>query len=138
MAFSRPEDQARAPRAIRLISQWHAQAGRQTVADVLQDMMAETGYLAGLLQTGQQQAARNVQKLLAKAQQTERIRIEEFLAYLGNVRESGSREGEARTTAEGVVQIMSVHQAKGLEFPPGGAGRCRLWGQRWPGHPFVG
>lgn len=117
VAFSRPEDQARAQRAISLIEQWHAQAGRQTVAEVLQAMLAQTGYLAGLLQVGQTRAARNVKKLLVNAQQTERIRIEEFLTYLTHVRQSGSREGEARTTAEGVVQIMSVHQAKGLEFP---------------------
>lgn len=117
VTFSRPEDQTRASRAISLITQWHVQAGRQTVAQVLQTMMTQTGYVAGLLQVGQTRAARNVQKLLVNAQQTERIRIEEFLDYLTHVRQSGSREGEARTTAEGVVQIMSVHQAKGLEFP---------------------
>ena len=117
VTFSRLEDQERAQRALSLIDRWHAQAGRQTVAELLQAMISQTGYLAGLLQVGQTRAARNIQKLLTQAQQTERIRIEEFLTYLAHMRQSGSREGEARTTAEGVVQIMSVHQAKGLEFP---------------------
>jgi ATP-dependent helicase/nuclease subunit A len=36
---------------------------------------------------------------------------------VAGLRDSGTREGEARATAEGAVQIMSVHAAKGLEFP---------------------
>lgn len=115
--FTQPQDQSRTAHAIAMIEQWHAQAGRQTVAELLQTILNQTAYLAGLFQTGQTRAARNVQKLLTNAQLSERIQVEEFLTYLSNVRDSGSREGEARTTADGAVQIMSVHQAKGLEFP---------------------
>jgi ATP-dependent helicase/nuclease subunit A len=43
--------------------------------------------------------------------------VGKFLEYVGVLRDSGTREGAAWATAEGVVQIMSVHAAKGLEFP---------------------
>jgi ATP-dependent helicase/nuclease subunit A len=39
------------------------------------------------------------------------------LEYVANLRDSGTREGEARATVGDAVQIMSVHAAKGLEFP---------------------
>ena len=45
------------------------------------------------------------------------VGVGEFLEYVAGLRDSGTREGEARAAAEGAVQIMSVHAAKGLEFP---------------------
>jgi ATP-dependent exoDNAse (exonuclease V) beta subunit len=43
--------------------------------------------------------------------------VSELLNYVRLARDVDMREGEARTLAEGSVQIMSIHQAKGLEFP---------------------
>ena len=45
------------------------------------------------------------------------VPVHEFLEYIDNLRAGASREGEARATAGDVVRIMSVHAAKGLEFP---------------------
>ena len=56
-------------------------------------------------------------KLLADAHASSLVGVGEFLEYVSGLRDSGTREGEARATAEGAVQIMSVHAAKGLEFP---------------------
>ena len=39
------------------------------------------------------------------------------LHYLGDLRVEEVREGEAIVEIAGAVQIMTVHKAKGLEFP---------------------
>ncbi len=62
-------------------------------------------------------AARNVAKLLADAHEAGIVSVAEFLEYVAALRDSEAREGEARAVAEGVAQIMSVHAAKGLEWP---------------------
>ncbi len=111
------EDGGRAARAATIISDLHAQAGRAPVADLLKAFLDATGYRAALLAAGQARAARNAAKLLADAHASGLVSVGEFLAYVAGLRDSGTREGEARASAEGVVQIMSVHAAKGLEFP---------------------
>lgn len=110
-------DAGRATRAANLIAGLHQRAGRATVSDLLKVFLDETGHLAALVQTGQQRAVRNVEKLLADALTSSLVSVSDFLAYVAGLRDSGTREGEARTTREGAVQIMSVHAAKGLEFP---------------------
>jgi ATP-dependent exoDNAse (exonuclease V) beta subunit len=45
------------------------------------------------------------------------VGVAAFLEYMEGLRDSGGREGEARATPEGAVQLMTVHAAKGLEFP---------------------
>jgi ATP-dependent helicase/nuclease subunit A len=104
-------------RAHKIIKRLHEQAGRITVAELLKAFLDATGYQAALLAAGQPRAARNVAKLLADTHASGIVSAGEFLAYVTGLRDAGTREGEARSTAEGAVQIMSVHAAKGLEFP---------------------
>jgi len=111
------EDGPRAERAVTVITSLHSQVGRSPVADVLKALLDETGYRAALIQAGQSRAARNVSKLLADAHASGIVGVGEFLEYVTGLRDTGTREGEARATTEGAVQIMSVHAAKGLEFP---------------------
>mgnify|MGYP001088860697 CR=1 FL=1 len=111
------EDVARSARAAAVIADVHGRVGRATVADVLKAFLDATDYRAALIQAGQARGARNVAKLLADAHVSGIVGVGEFLEYVGGLRDAGTREGEARATAEGAVQIMSVHAAKGLEFP---------------------
>ncbi len=110
-------DATAAARASRLIAGLHAQVGRVSVADMLKAFLDATDYRAALRCAGDTRAARNVAKLLADAQASGLVGVGEFLESVANLKESGAREGEARATAEGAVQIMSIHAAKGLEFP---------------------
>jgi len=107
----------RLERALARIEGWHRLAGRAHVADLLQRILLDTHYQAALMAAGQRRAARNVAKLLADARASELVGVGEFLEYVDSLRDVGAREGEARPTSEGAVQLMTVHAAKGLEFP---------------------
>jgi ATP-dependent helicase/nuclease subunit A len=111
------EDGRQAERTIGVITDLHKRVGRSPVADVLKALLDATGYRAALIQAGESRGARNVSKLLADAHTSGIVSVGEFLEYVSGLRDSGTREGEARATVEGAVQIMSVHAAKGLEFP---------------------
>ncbi|MGC9360191.1 MAG: UvrD-helicase domain-containing protein [Anaerolineae bacterium] len=100
-----------------LLEKWQQLAGRTHVADLLQRILIDAHYQAALIAAGETRAARNVTKLLTDARVSELVGVGEFLEYVANLRDVGAREGEARPTAEGVVQLMTVHAAKGLEFP---------------------
>jgi ATP-dependent helicase/nuclease subunit A len=111
------DEVGRALEARDLIRRLHGQVGRTAVADVLKAFLDATGYRAALLRAGEERAAHNVAKLLADAHASEIVGVGTFVAYVAELRDVAPREGEARSIAAGAVQIMTVHQAKGLEFP---------------------
>jgi len=128
------DDTTQSRHAVALIEEMNGLAGRVTVADLLKHFVDATGYRGLLLAAGDTRAARNVSKLLLDAQRSGIVSAGAFLEYVSGLRAAGSREGEARADSSGAVQIMSVHQAKGLEFPVivigdaggGGGGRSTL------------
>jgi ATP-dependent helicase/nuclease subunit A len=101
-----------------LIAELHDLSGRAAVAEVLKRFLDMTHYRALLSAAPQgHRLRRNVDKLLADARASRLISLGEFLEYVQTLEDSGAREGEAPVEAGGAVQLMTVHKAKGLEFP---------------------
>ncbi len=112
------EDRQQAEFARQLITRLHQQAGRVSVAQLLKTFLDATYYRATLrLVPGGERLRRNVDKLLADAHRSELVSVAEFLEYIATLGDVGARESEAPTEAGGAVQLMTIHKAKGLEFP---------------------
>ena len=112
-----PDEAACAAAAAKRLTRLRQLVGRASVADVLKALYDDTGYPAVLTAAGQGRGSRNLAKLLDDAHRSGLVGVGEFLEYVERLRDVGAREGEARALSEGAVQIMSVHAAKGLEFP---------------------
>lgn len=111
------KDDAHVARAVQIVDNLHSLAGRAPVASLLESFVNDTDYRAALIRSGNARAARNVSKLLVDAHNSGIVSAGEFLAYIKGLRSGASREGEAPATAGDIVRIMTVHAAKGLEFP---------------------
>jgi ATP-dependent helicase/nuclease subunit A len=112
------DDRQRAEFARQVVAGLHAQAGRVSVAYLLKSFLDATQYRAALqLVPGGERLRRNIDKLLADAHRSELASVAEFLEYVSVLRDVGTRESEAPTEAGGAVQLMTIHKAKGLEFP---------------------
>lgn len=130
------EKQAGVKRICELVSYLHPRVGRLSVADTLKRFLDHSGYRPALRLAGQTRALHNVDKLLHLAHRSAFVSTADFLQYVSELRGGIAREGEARIAGEDAVQIMSVHQAKGLQFPilvlgdisyrPPGYTRCLL------------
>lgn len=113
-----PDDLPRALHGRELLEELHTMAGRVPAAALLKHLLDKTHYRAGL-QTFENgaRAQRNVDKLLADAHASGLVSVREFVEYAQTLRDAGARESEAPTEAGRAVQLMTVHKAKGLEFP---------------------
>jgi len=134
-----PADQLeRIVRAHHVIAGLRAVRERMTVSELVERMLAETGLAATCLaQFAGRQAVANLRKLtdLARAfEASGEFSLREFTAWLRDLVVNEQREGLASVHEEAadVVQLLTVHKAKGLEWPivivpdltrdPGGAG----------------
>ncbi len=105
-----------------VITELHSLAGRAPAAAVLKRFLDLTSYRAILASVPNgARMIRNIEKLLADAHRSRLVNLADFLAYVQTLRDVSFREGEApadpSTGSGGAVQLITVHKAKGLEFP---------------------
>jgi ATP-dependent helicase/nuclease subunit A len=100
-----------------LIERLSLLAGRIPVAGLLDEYLARTAYLAAWSGIGEQRSIENIKKFIGKAQASGLTSITDFTRLILAMKNVAYQEGEATSIAEGAVQIMTVHQAKGLEYP---------------------
>jgi ATP-dependent helicase/nuclease subunit A len=102
---------------------FQGRVGRPGMASLVDDLITTFGYDVYALASheGERRFA-NIRKLLRMADDYEALHgpdLAGFVSLLDGLEDVSSSEGSAPTLAEGenVVRIMTVHQAKGLEFP---------------------
>jgi ATP-dependent exoDNAse (exonuclease V) beta subunit len=100
-----------------------AGAERRPVEVLLERAVARTGYdLATLARPGGERRLANLRKLMRLAREYERSEGRDLRGFLTFVTDQDlvtAREGEAALESEGLdaVRLMTIHRAKGLEFP---------------------
>jgi ATP-dependent helicase/nuclease subunit A len=119
-----PADQhERVARSRHFLTRWRSLKDRLPIAGLLNAVFADSGFDAAmrLEHLGERKLA-NLWKLLDLARTFDRsglFGLAEFIARLGDSVNSQPREEQAATQPENadVIRLMSIHQAKGLEFP---------------------
>ena len=112
-------------RLIQDIEKYSQMAMEETAGRVLYSFLMDTGYITGLSQENSANAVEKVQniaKFFELAQHIENTlsvkKVAVFADYLDLLLEAGDNPGAAEPDIEADwVQVLTVHKAKGLEFP---------------------
>ena len=121
-------DQAAARRALAILNKLMPLVDRIPVSELLKRVIDELDYRAILatadisLEHGQSIKAagrlwRNLDKLLSDTQLRQAANVRDFLEMIATLSDAGAREGEAPAEAEGSIRMMTIHAAKGLQYP---------------------
>ncbi len=116
-------DRPRAARARKLLASWRSIKDRLPIARLVDRILADSCYEVSLIGEflGDRKRA-NARKLVELARRFDEqggFTLADFVARLRADLRGATKETQAATTdAEGlVIRLMSIHQAKGLEFP---------------------
>ncbi len=116
-------DRERVRRAANMLGRWRNLKDKLTIGDLLDRALDESGYEAALL--AQRQGGRmraNCRKLVRVARAFDAyggLGLADFVERLKADYDNPPKESQESTTDEqgNAIRIMTVHQAKGLEFP---------------------
>jgi ATP-dependent helicase/nuclease subunit A len=116
-------DRPRAARARRLLDAWRSIKDRVPIASLIDRILSESGYEAALIgETLGDRKRANARKLVRMASRFDEqggFTLADFVARLRADLRGATKENQASTTDEEgeIIRLMSIHQAKGLEFP---------------------
>jgi ATP-dependent helicase/nuclease subunit A len=122
IAYIKPEEQARLASTGEFLSNLSERRNHYPLADLLRFAVESSNYLTVIAANfdGAQRLA-NVQKLFRLAERFEHAGahlIRDLVRYVEEFEAIGSREGEGQIDdSANAVRLMTIHQAKGLEFP---------------------
>ncbi len=117
------EDVARLERFCRIVAGLRAEAPLLSLEELIERTMSAFGYDLGLIAReggpGRMANVRKLMRLAREYERNERRDLAGFLALAASSTRRDEREGMAAVQAEGHdgVRVMTVHAAKGLEFP---------------------
>lgn len=95
-------------------------ASRLPAWEILSEILSSSGYIERLAQfSGAEQTIANVRKLFYLSTLEPQLLPSEFAEQIRYIQQIRHREGDALAVDEGshLVTLMTVHKAKGLEFP---------------------
>ena len=120
-----PEGRAAAARLLKDLEQYRRIALERPTGQVLYLFLSESGWLQRLLGAASpagEAEAQNLGRFFSLVQEASALlrldRVAEFVPHLDALREAGDDPAAAEAEADAdAVQVLTVHKAKGLEFP---------------------